>query len=139
MESPREKDRIIQEYVPGKQITLAHLIANPTQDLKRKLGLGRENEPGVGAIGIFNITPSEAAIIAADVSTKSADVHIGFLDRFSGSLVIVGDVAAVEAALRAVLDLLVGKMKFSPMPRWMNCTNTPQGQPGQSIKLRPIV
>ena len=110
----REKDRIIQEYVPGKQITLAHLIANPAPDLKRKLGLGREDEPGAGAIGIFTITPSEAAIIAADVSTKSADVRIGFLDRFSGSLVIVGDVAAVEAALKAVLDMLVGKMKFAP-------------------------
>ena len=114
MESPREKDRIIQEYVPGKQITLAHLIANPTQDLKRKLGLGNESVPGASAIGIFTITPSEAAIIAADVSTKSADVHIGFVDRFSGSLVITGDVAAVEAALKAVLDLLVGKMKFAP-------------------------
>ena len=114
METAREKDRIIQEYVPGKQITLAHLIANPTPDLKRKLGLGNEDAPGVGAIGIFTITPSEAAIIAADVSTKSAEVRIGFIDRFSGSLVIVGDVAAVESALRAVLDLLAGKMGFAP-------------------------
>jgi len=114
MDVTREKERIIQEYVPGKQITLAHLIANPASDLKRKLGLGSEDTPSVGAIGIFTITPSEAAIIAADVSTKSADVRIGFLDRFSGSLVIVGDVAAVEAALKAVLDILVGKMKFAP-------------------------
>ena len=114
MDIPHEKERIIQEYVPGKQITLAHLIANPAQDLKRKLGLGNEGSPGESAIGIFTITPSEAAIIAADVSTKSAAVRIGFVDRFSGSLVIVGDVAAVEAAQKAVLDQLVGKMHFSP-------------------------
>lgn len=34
-----EKKRIIQEFVPGKQVTLAHVIANPTEDLYAKLGL----------------------------------------------------------------------------------------------------
>ena len=34
-----EKKRIIQEFVPGKQVTLAHVIANPTKDLYAKLGL----------------------------------------------------------------------------------------------------
>ena len=34
-----EKQRIIQELVPGKQITLAHIIANPDEILYRKLGL----------------------------------------------------------------------------------------------------
>ena len=33
------KQRIIQESVPGKQITLAHIIANPDDTLYRKLGL----------------------------------------------------------------------------------------------------
>lgn len=32
-----EKKRIIQEFVPGKQVTLAHVIANPTEDLYLKL------------------------------------------------------------------------------------------------------
>ena len=52
-----DKERIIQEFVPGKQVTLAHLIAHP------------------------------------------GEVHIGFLDRFSGALVIYGSVGAVEEAL----------------------------------------
>lgn len=108
MDTP-DKQRIVQEYVPGKQITLAHLIANPIEDLYRKLGLVDIS----GAIGIMTITPSEAAIIAADVATKSAAVEIGFLDRFSGSLVFYGDVAAVEAALRAVIMLLGDVMRFS--------------------------
>ena len=90
-----EKKRIIQEFVPGKQVTLAHVIANPTEDLYLKLGLIDAS----GAIGIFTITPSEAAMIAADVATKSANVSIGFVDRFNGSLVITGDVAAVQSAL----------------------------------------
>jgi ethanolamine utilization protein EutS len=109
-----KKQRVVQEYVPGKQITLAHLIANPVKDLSKKLGLAQEGTTGENAIGILTITPSEASIIAADVATKSAAVRIGFVDRFSGSLVIVGDVAAVEAALRSVLDLLAGKMQFTP-------------------------
>ena len=33
------KARIIQELVPGKQITLAHVIANPDPVLYQKLGL----------------------------------------------------------------------------------------------------
>ena len=28
-----DKQRVIQEYVPGKQTTMAHLIANPKEDL----------------------------------------------------------------------------------------------------------
>ena len=33
------KVRIIQELVPGKQITIAHIIANPDEILYKKLGL----------------------------------------------------------------------------------------------------
>ncbi|WP_319583565.1 BMC domain-containing protein [uncultured Pseudodesulfovibrio sp.] len=93
--------RIIQEYVPGKQVTLAHVVASPQQGIYLKLGL---DDSASGAIGIMTITPSEAVIIAADVATKAADVEIGFLDRFGGSLLFTGDVASVEASLRAVLD-----------------------------------
>lgn len=98
--SDEPKQRVIQEYVPGKQVTLAHVIASPQKSIYLKLGL--DDEAG-DAIGILTITPSEGVIIAADIATKAASVDIGFLDRFGGSLVIVGDVASVEAALRAVL------------------------------------
>ena len=107
-----EKKRIIQEFVPGKQVTLAHVIANHTEDLYLKLGLIDAS----GAIGIFTITPSEAAMIAADVATKSANVSIGFVDRFNGSLVITGDVAAVQSALTEVMDTLRGMMGFASAP-----------------------
>ena len=106
-----EKQRIIQEYVPGKQVTLAHLIANPNEDLYKKLGVIGDRR---GAIGILTITPSEAAIIGADVATKAADVDIVFVDRFSGSLVVCGDVASVEAALRDVLSVLENVLHFTP-------------------------
>lgn len=107
-----EKQRVIQEYVPGKQVTLAHLIANPDNGIYEKLGLvQKENN---AAIGILTITPSEASIIAADVATKAADVEIGFLDRFSGSLVLTGDVSSVEASLKDVLNTLTNILSFTP-------------------------
>ena len=101
------KTRIIQEFVPGKQVTLAHVIPHPVQDLYPKMGL-------IDAEGaIFTITPSEGAIIAADVASKAADVKIGFVDRFNGSLIITGDVAGVEAALHDVIQVLCETMGFT--------------------------
>ncbi len=35
--SPEMKQRIVQELVPGKQISLAHIIANPDKILYTKL------------------------------------------------------------------------------------------------------
>ena len=107
-----DKQRIVQEYVPGKQVTLAHLISNPVEALYKKLGVVGAT---TGALGILTITPSEAAIIAADVATKAADVEIVFVDRFSGSLVICGDTASVEASLKDVLHVLCGAMEFTPV------------------------
>ncbi|MCC8056683.1 BMC domain-containing protein [Cloacibacillus sp.] len=104
------KQRIIQEFVPGKQVTLAHVIAHPVEELYGKLGLF---ETG-GAIGIFTIMPSEGAMIAADVASKAANVTIGYVDRFNGSLLITGDVSAVEAAMRDVMSVLCDLMNFTP-------------------------
>lgn len=104
-----EKQRIIQEYVPGKQITLAHVIAKPQKGIYLKLGLDDE---GADAIGILTITPSEGVIIAADIATKAAAVEIGFLDRFGGSLLITGDVASVEASVSEVLSYFGGVLHY---------------------------
>ena len=106
------KERIIQEFVPGKQVTLAHVIASPYKDLYGKLGL----IDAEGAIGIMTITPSEGAMIAADIASKSADIKVGFVDRFNGSLVITGDVAAVEVAIRDVMAVLCDRMGFAKAP-----------------------
>ncbi len=44
-------------------------------------------------------------MIAGDLAMKAADVHIGFLDRFSGALVIYGTVGSKEALLQTVSGL----------------------------------
>ncbi|HIW71447.1 MAG TPA: BMC domain-containing protein [Candidatus Levilactobacillus faecigallinarum] len=100
---------MIQEYVPGKQITLAHVIANPNKTIFEKLGLNTQNT----ALGILTITPSEASIIASDIATKSGSVDLGFIDRFSGSVVVCGEVSEVEAALTEVVSQLKDILDFS--------------------------
>ena len=100
-------DRIIQESVPGKQITIAHVIAAPMPDIYERLGIDCK-----GALGILTLTPCETAIIAADVATKAAEVEIGFLDRFTGSVILYGDVQSVETALLAVTDTLQRLLNF---------------------------
>ncbi|MCS7232489.1 MAG: BMC domain-containing protein [Synergistetes bacterium] len=103
------KQRIVQEYVPGKQVTLAHIIRNPRDDICDRIGIDNK-----GAIGIMTITPGEGAIIAADIASKTAAVHIEFVDRFTGCVIISGDVSSVEVALYNVVKFLHEVLGFFP-------------------------
>lgn len=107
-EKPLELQRVVQESVPGKQVTIAHVIASPVDDIYERLGIDES-----GAIGILTLSPCETAIIAADIATKAADVSIGFLDRFTGSVVITGDVQSVETSLQQVTTTLCDKLGFT--------------------------
>ncbi len=111
-----DKLRIIQELVPGKQITLAHIIANPDKILYKKLGLDPAVDYSKSAIGIITMSPSETAIIAGDIATKSSGSEIGFVDRFSGTLIVTGTVSEVESALVAVTDYARDTLKFTVCP-----------------------
>lgn len=102
-----ELTRIVQESVPGKQVTLAHVIASPGPDVNDRIGV-----PAGGSIGILTLSPYETAIIAADVASKAASVSIGFLDRFTGSVVILGDVQSVETAMQEVVRFLRDVLDF---------------------------
>ncbi|MCL2171214.1 MAG: BMC domain-containing protein [Defluviitaleaceae bacterium] len=105
------KQRIIQELVPGKQITLAHIIANPDAALLAGLSAGGDGG-GNRAIGVFTITPPEGAIIIADIAIKSAGVRLLSIEHHNGSLLISGSVSEVEAAAAAILDYVNEKLGF---------------------------
>ena len=107
-----DKLRIVQELVPGKEITLAHVIASPDPILYQKLGLNPELDFSGAAIGILTVTPAETAIIAADISTKAANVDLSFVDRFSGTLITTGKISDVESGLKAVVEFCGGKLGF---------------------------
>ena len=103
--------RIIQESVPGKQVTIAHIIASPGPDINERIGVDKGE-----SIGILTLSPTETAIIAADIASKAAPVSIGFLDRFTGSVVIQGDVESVESALLKVTETLRNMLGFDVVP-----------------------
>ena len=108
--------RIVQELVPGKQITLAHIISNPDDILYQKLGLNPAVDYAKAAIGILTMSPSETAIIAGDLAIKTAGVDLGFVDRFSGTLIVTGRVSEVEAALKAIVDYARDVLGFTVCP-----------------------
>lgn len=95
--------RIIQESVPGREITLAHIISSPKPIVYRKLGLNPNIDFDKAAIGIIKMTPAEAAVIASDIAVKTADVYLGFVDRFSGTLIVTGRISSVEASLNEIV------------------------------------
>ncbi|MGB8453557.1 MAG: BMC domain-containing protein [Anaerocolumna sp.] len=113
MLTSENKLRIIQEIVPGKQITIAHVIANPDDILYKKLGLNPEMDYHKSAIGIVTLSPSETAIIASDLAIKTSGVELGFVDRFSGTLIVTGSVSEVETSLKAIVEYTKDKLNFT--------------------------
>lgn len=106
-----EKLRIIQELVPGKQITLAHIIANPDESLYATAEI---ETTANGAIGIVNTSPAEFALIAGDIAVKESGVKIAHIDYHdSGTLIITGTVSQVQSALSAILDYCRSKLDFT--------------------------
>lgn len=54
----------------------------------------------------------EAVVVAADVAMKSADVQIGFMDRFCGSLIITGGLSQVQTAVEEVVRFFDRELGF---------------------------
>ncbi|AFA49637.1 BMC domain-containing protein [Acetobacterium woodii] len=107
------KLRIIQETVPGKQVTLAHIIASPDAIVYKKLGLNPSVDYQKAAIGILSMTPSEISVIAGDLAVKTAVIDLGFIDRFSGTLMFTGRISEVDSAIKTILAYLQNTLKFT--------------------------
>ena len=114
--SYQDKMRIVQELVPGKQITIAHIIANPDDVLYKKLGLDPSLDYSKSAIGIVTMSPAETAIIAGDIALKSSGAELGFVDRFSGTLIVTGNVSDVQASMTALVDYCRDVLGFTVCP-----------------------
>lgn len=114
--SQEGKMRIVQELVPGKQVTLAHIIASPDPIVYKKLGLDPSIDYERTAIGILSMSPAEIAVIAGDLAVKKADIELGFIDRFSGTLIFTGSVSAVEEAIRGICGYLIESLGFTVCP-----------------------
>ena len=62
--------------------------------------------------GLIRFTPWEAVVVAADVAMKSADVEIGFMDRFCGSLILTGRLSEVQTAVEEVVRFFREELHF---------------------------
>lgn len=111
--SAEGKLRIIQETVPGKQVTLAHIIASPGEIIYQKLGLNPELDYQQSAIGILSMCPSEISVIAGDIALKTSSIEIGFIDRFSGTLIFTGRISNVQSAVSNILVYLKNRLGFT--------------------------
>ena len=100
----KDQIRIVQETVAGKEITFAHIMGGPDPIIYQKLGLNPQVDYGSSAIGIMNMTPPESAVIASDIAVKSANVYLGFADRFTGTLIITGNLSDVHSALSEIVE-----------------------------------
>lgn len=102
-----KKLRMTRIRVPGKEVCLAHVIRPSEACIYQNLGLHigvHEGEDHTGeAVGMLRFTPWEAVVVAADIAVKSADVQIGFMDRFCGSLILTGGLSQVQTAVEEVV------------------------------------
>ena len=100
--SDTERIRIVQETVAGKEITFAHIMGGPAPVIYQKLGLNPQVDYSSSAIGIMNMTPPESAVIASDIAVKSGNIYLGFADRFTGTLIITGELSDVNSAMEEI-------------------------------------
>ena len=111
-----KKLRITRLRIPGKEVCLAHVIGVSQSCVYQNLGLhigGHEGEDHRGeSIGLIRFTPWEAVVVAADVAMKSADVEIGFMDRFCGSLILTGRLSEVQTAVEEVVRFFREELHF---------------------------
>ena len=111
-----DKLRLVRIRIPGSEVCLAHLIGVTGQEVYRNLGLHigvHLGEDYTGeSIGLLQFTPWESVVVAADIATKAAEVKIGFMDRFNGSLILTGERENVKIALQEVLDYFENTLKF---------------------------
>lgn len=109
--------RMTRVRVPGKEVCLAHIINPSDKSVYQNLGLHigvHEGEDHTGeTIGMIRFTPWEAVVVAADTALKAADVEIGFMDRFCGSLIITGGLSQVRTAVEEVVRFFGDELGFS--------------------------
>ena len=108
----QEQVRIVQETVAGKEITFAHVMGGPAPVIYQKLGLNPQVDYSASAIGVMTRTPPESAVIASDIAVKSGDIYLGFADRFTGTLIITGEIADVTTALTEIVNYFRDSMGY---------------------------
>ncbi len=108
--------RMTRVRVPGKEVCLAHVLSPSETCIYQNLALHigvHEGEDHTGeSIGLIRFTPWEAVVAAADIAVRSADVQVGFMDRFCGSLILTGGLSQVQTAVEEVVRFFGEELGF---------------------------
>ena len=112
------EDRVYHNYLDGREIGF--------QDFYARLRAGALATTSAISVGVFDeamrkildsgrdvlylafssalSTTYQSAVIAADIAVKSGDVYLGFADRFTGTVIITGELADVTTALTEIVN-----------------------------------
>ena len=77
------------------------------------MGLDQRVDYYRAAIGVMTLTPGETAIITAELAIKASAIQIGFIDRFSGTLIITGTISDVNIAFERILEYTSSELGFT--------------------------
>ena len=111
-------DQVYHNYLDGREIGF--------RDFYAKLRAGALATTSAISVGVFDeamrkildsgrdvlylafssalSTTYQSAVIAADIAVKSGDVYLGFADRFTGTVIITGELADVTSALTEIVN-----------------------------------
>ena len=99
--------RITSVTVPGKEITLAHIIGVSEypvyKNMALDIGFHEGDDPTGKALGILHMCPWESVVIGGDMAVKMGNVDIGFMDRFCGSLILTGEREDIKSAVYEIV------------------------------------
>ena len=108
--------RMTRVRVPGKEVCLAHVLSPSEtciyQNLALHIGVHEGADHTGESSGLSRFTPWEVVVAAADIAVKSADVQVGFMDRFCGSLILTGGLSQVQTAVEEVVRFFGEELGF---------------------------
>jgi len=115
-----EPMRVVKVSVSGKEISMAHVIGVSEPSVYKNLGLDIGTHAGEDfkgmSIGTIHMSPPEATVIAADIAVKAGYVELGFLDRFSGTLILTGPLEEVKTAVFEIMKYFREELQYKACP-----------------------
>ena len=112
-----KKLRLTRVRVPGKSLDFAHVFTPSDPVLfmriwRFNIGVHEGEDHRGETIGIMRVTPWEAIVVATDVAVKAAHVEVGFMDRFSGALIITWRVLSGNDSSRRSCEIFPRRTTF---------------------------
>ncbi len=90
-----EQIRIVQETVAGEEYYLCPCNGRPAPVDLPEAGIESSAGLPVFCYWDYEYDTAKSAVFASDIAVKSGNVYLGFADRFTGTLIITGEISDV--------------------------------------------